>query len=131
MEEALRNLLLSIDGVAHLGREGLNWGVPPQGRPRPHVNLSLINGLPDMHFKGPSGWSEDRVQVDCWADRPGEATGLARAIEAGVSGLRTTFQEIRFRIFVVGRGGGVEDDGGKPIHRARRDLQVWWFDQGA
>lgn len=80
MEEALTELLASVAG----GRR--YWVRAPQTAARPFVLLNKIDGIPDYHFQGPSGYVSSRVQIDVYGDKYGDVTTISRAIKALLSG---------------------------------------------
>ena len=80
MEQALTDLLASVAGGHRY------WGRAPQKATRPFVVLNRVGGQPNYHMQGPSGFVSSRVQMDCYADKYSEATALAKAVIALVSG---------------------------------------------
>lgn len=80
MEEALRAALASVAG----GR--VYWGRAEQGAAFPYVVLNRITGIRDYHTRGPSGYVQSRVQVDCYAETYLAAKGAARSVSAIMNG---------------------------------------------
>ncbi|TDX72601.1 uncharacterized protein DUF3168 [Neorhizobium sp. R1-B] len=82
MEEALTALL----APAASGRR--YWGRAPQKATRPFIVMNVIDGVPDYHLQGASGYVSSRVQMDVYADKYTDATGTARLVKALLSGYR-------------------------------------------
>lgn len=82
MEEALTTLLASVAG----GRR--YWVRAPQGATLPYVVLNIVSGLRDYHTRGPSGYTQSRVQADCYGATYSAAKATARALRAAMSGVR-------------------------------------------
>ncbi|MGW9230567.1 tail completion protein gp17 [Pseudorhizobium sp. NPDC055634] len=80
MEETLTSLLASVAS----GRR--YWGRAPQTAARPFIVLTRIDGLPNYHMQGASGFVSSRVQIDAYADTFTAATTLARQVKALLSG---------------------------------------------
>jgi hypothetical protein len=102
MEEALIGYLLADSGVAALVQTGsqpgrLHWTLAPQGVSKPYATLHKVTGLRDTPMDGPSGFQESRIQIDCYGLTFASAKGLARAIEACLSGLKVTTDGIEFQ----------------------------------
>lgn len=90
MKEGLRSHLLADAGVAGLVADRVSWATLPRGDALPAIVLTQVSGIRDYAMTSPSGLVTSRVQVDCWAKTNGEATKLARSVNAALGGLRTT-----------------------------------------
>jgi len=101
MEEALRSLLLADSGLQSITSGRISWVVRPQGSGLPAMVLHRIGGQPDMHFKGPSGLVESRVQADCYGESYSQSVALARVLEAAVSGYAGTVSAVKFHAITV------------------------------
>lgn len=86
MEEEIRALLLADSGVSGHAGTRVSFGAHPQGQPFPGVVLNTISGMDDLTAGGPSGLSESRIQVDCYAETYGAAKLLSRAVKTALSG---------------------------------------------
>lgn len=124
MEEALRAKLLATAALTTLVANRIDWGMPPQGATGEQLALHLISDIPEMKLSGPSGWSDARVQCDCWGSTHSKAMKVGRALSAAVIGLRETIQGVRLRIFVIDRDGTSDLVAGTVRHRTRIDLRV-------
>lgn len=82
MEETLTSLL---SGVCS-GRR--YWGRAPQTAERPFLVLQRITKLPDYTMRGASGFTESRVQIDCYADTYTAAKAATRDVQSVLSGYR-------------------------------------------
>ena len=88
MEELVTQLLASVAG----GRR--YWVRAPQRMsdgsplPKPYVVLQRIDGLPDYHMKGPSGYVSSRVQADVYGDTYASTKLTARSLKSVLSGHR-------------------------------------------
>ncbi len=80
MEETITSLLASVAG----GRR--YWGRAPQKATRPFIVLTRIDGLPNYHMQGASGFVSSRVQIDAYADTFTAAIALARQVKGLISG---------------------------------------------
>ena len=77
------------DCVALLGSAPTRFwpmGDAPQGSDKPYATWALITGLPENYMDCPPDIDSQSVQVDCWADTPGEARSVAEAIRTAVEG---------------------------------------------
>lgn len=55
-----------------------------QGETEPYIVLRVISGESDQHLTGGCGSAQTRVQVDCFADDPTEATSVREAVRASL-----------------------------------------------
>jgi hypothetical protein len=135
MEEALIAYLLADSGVQALvqaasGPSRIFWTQAPQGVGKPYATLTKITGLRDTTLDGPSGFQEARVQVDCYGLTFGAAKGLARAVEAVLSGLTVTTGGIEFQgCFLDAERDGYEADA-SPDKLFRTSLDFMIFHKG-
>lgn len=128
MEEAIRKLLLDTAAVTALVGKRVDWGVRSQGATLPAVTIHLITGSPQMHYSGPSGWSRDRLQFDCWGRTYKAARDVADTL-ADRGGLLLRFRGdlpgLRLRTFVLARRSDDDSDEVGPVHRAMVDVLAW------
>lgn len=135
MEEALIAYLLADSGVRALvgtppAQQRMHWTQAPQGIARPNAVLTKITGLRDTPMDGPSGFQESRVQVDCYGLTFAAAKGLARAVEAVLSGITVTTGGIVFQgCFLDAERDGYEADAA-PDKLFRTSLDFLIFHKG-
>lgn len=90
MDELLRARLM-----AQIAAVPVDWGATAQGITGPRIVLFRISGGDDYTYGGRTGYTQTRVQVDCYAVATisGTATGaaklLARQVKAALSGWRS------------------------------------------
>lgn len=131
MEEALTLLLTADAGVRTLVRSQgvtrVNWVTAPQGVARPNIVLQRISGVRDTPMDGPSGLIETLVQVDCYGLTYASAKGVARAVEAVLSGYSGTSDAEYFGgIFLVNERDGYEDEASPDkLFRVSMDFRIW------
>lgn len=83
MDEILRaRLLATVAGVP------ADWGMTAQGIVPPRIVLYRISGGDDYVHAGRTGYTQARVQIDCYAAGVGAAKLLARQVKASMSGYR-------------------------------------------
>lgn len=105
MEEQIRSLLLNDSGVLSFAGTRINFGTHPQGQPLPAIVLNVVGDAEEYTLDGPSGLSQARLQLDCYADGYGAAKGLSRAVRSLLSG----YQNGAFQgVFHVGSRDGRE-----------------------
>lgn len=128
MEEAVRKLLLDAATVKALVANRVDWVIRSQGATLPAITIHLITGTPQMHYSGPSGWSRDRLQFDCWGRTHKDARDVADTL-AGRGGLLLRFRGdlpgLRLRTFVINRRSDEERDSVGPVHRALVEVLAW------
>lgn len=84
MDEVLRTRLQAqIAGVP------VDWGMTAQGISAPRIVLYRISGGDDYTAAGRTGYTQTRVQVDCYAAGVGAAKLLGRQVKAALSGYRS------------------------------------------
>jgi hypothetical protein len=86
MEELLRARLVASTALAALVGARIQWGLREQATALPAITLSKVSGGPLYSDEGEVGLDEHRVQIDCWASTYGDATEVARAVRAQLSG---------------------------------------------
>lgn len=96
MEEALRTLILEDAAVSSVAT-GVFWDTIPQGQAGPLAVLFLVSTVTDYHMEGPSGFVEQRVQIDCRGATKAAAIGVARAIEDVLSGYAGSVGSVVFQ----------------------------------
>lgn len=128
MEEAVRRLLLDAAPLKALVGTRVDWGVRSQGGSLPAVVIHLISAVPGMTMAGPSGWSRDRLQFDCWGRTYKAAHDVADVL-AGPGGLLLRLHRdlpgVRLRTFIIGRRSDSDRDDSGPVHRASVDVLAW------
>lgn len=82
----LRLVLTADAAVAALAADRVYTEVLPQAPAVPAVVFTEVAGDEDYALDGPTGASSRRVQVDAWAKTRAEATALANAVKAALSG---------------------------------------------
>ena len=88
---AIRAALLADPAVVLLADERIFTLLAPQGERRPCIVFTRVSELEGATLAGPDGLVETRVQLDCWAETPDEASALAEAVRARVQGLAGVF----------------------------------------
>lgn len=82
-------LLLNAASVTALVSTRIYWGCAPQSVPgRPYLVLQVVDGNPDYHMQGASGYVPSRVQVDCYGETYTSTKKAARAAKTALSGQR-------------------------------------------
>lgn len=128
MEEAVRKLLLDTPAMKAFVDKRVDWGVRSQGAALPAVVLHLISAVPGMTMAGPSGWSQDRLQIDCWARTYKAAHDVADVLagrDGLLLGLHRDLPGVRLRTFIIGRRSDSDRDDAGPLHRASVDVMAW------
>lgn len=127
MEESLAAYLLASAGLAALVAARIYWVRNPQAGANPHVLLTRISGVRDTTFKGASGIVESRVQADCYGLTYASAKGVARAVEARLSGVKATQGSTIFDgCFLVGERDTFEDAATPDkLFRTSLDFMIW------
>jgi hypothetical protein len=88
MEEQIRALLLADSGVTGMVGARVSWGARGQGAGLPAIVLNVISDVGTYLIDRPSGVSNARVQVDCYAQGYADAKLLSRAVLSVLSGYR-------------------------------------------
>jgi len=88
MEEAIIAILLADPGVAGQIGTRIYPGRAPQGPVVSYALLRSVTRLPDYTMSGPSGYEEQRFQIDVYAETYTKTKLTARAIIAALSGFR-------------------------------------------
>lgn len=110
MEEAFRAILLTNAQVSAIVGTRVDWGSQTQGAGYPSIVLHVIDDFEDATMTGPSGLSQGRVQVDCYAETYGAAKLLSRAVRAVLDGYRGgQFSGIFHAATRDGREGGTNE----------------------
>lgn len=130
MEEALVAYIIAASGVtALLGTTATRvyWGNAPQNTAKPYVVLTRISGVRDYHQTAASGLVASRVQADCYGLTYASAKGVARALEARLSGYRgTTGGEVFGGIFLDAERDMYDDDSTPDkLFRTSLDFIIW------
>ena len=125
MEEVLRAQLLAVTPVTALVGTRVDWGIRSQGATMPALVLHQISGVPQTNLSGPSGWSSDRIQADCWGRTFKSARDVADAASLALHTLRATLSGIKIRVFVIDRRNDSDSDDTGPVFRTSLDLMVW------
>lgn len=128
MDEALRSLLLEHASIAAVVQRRVDWGVRPQGDALPGIAMFRISAVPQMNFDGSAGWSQDRIQIECWGRTYKAAKDLSLML-AGRGGLLVGYRGdhlgVRLRTFVVNRRSYTDTDTAGIVHCTSIDVQVW------
>lgn len=127
MEESLVAKLLAASGLVALVVDRVNWNKIETPAAVPYVILRRISGGRDYHMGAASGLVETRVQADCYGGTYASAKGVARAVEAALSGFQgvqgsTTFDGI---FLTAERDLIDEDDSPVDLHGVSLDFIVW------
>ena len=128
MEEALRALIVADSGVTDLVSTRVYWRQAPQSVTGDFINLHVISAPRDYRMTGSSGLRQTRVQTDCWGSKYSTAKGIARALDAAVSGYSGTVSGKVFQgIFIDGERDDDTTDTGDTQTRFRvsLDLIIW------
>lgn len=127
MEESFVALLLAASGLSALVSARIFWGKAPQSVAAPYVVLSRVSGIPDYHLQGPSGLVQSRVQADCYGTTYASAKGVARQVEARLSGFRGPHGTTQFDgVFKVGERDLYNDDPTPAaLHAVSMDFTLW------
>lgn len=136
MKAALRNYLRSYPRSAALTHGRVSWATRPRDGDLPSLVLNQISAPRDYTLTEPSRLVPSRVQADCWAHSNAEATALAAAVNAALSGMRQTiFSEARGALpvqiqgaFLINQQDMSEVDPAAPeevLHRVSLDFMVW------
>ncbi|MEM9786791.1 MAG: DUF3168 domain-containing protein [Pseudomonadota bacterium] len=125
MEEAIRTRLLAVTAVTDIVAARINWGVHPQGEALPGLVLTTVSDAQDSNLNAPSGISDARVQVDCYAEDYGAAKLLFRAVRGALSGWSSHIAGIQGVFEENARDGflGETQDGDRPF-RVSVDFRV-------
>lgn len=86
MEELIRERLLSSSAVTALAGMRVDFGGNPQGTANPRVCLWTISDAEGLTIEGPDGFSQGRVQADCYGSTYSAAKNLSRAVRAALDG---------------------------------------------
>lgn len=124
MEEALIAILLADDDLSDLVGTKIHWLRRPQKEALPSVTLQTISGPRTNHTEGADSIVGHRVQVDCWGATFTAAKGVARAVEAALSGQRFGGSANIQGVFVLDAVDSFEGEEPEAIHRSRLDLRV-------
>jgi hypothetical protein len=86
MEELIRARLLAASGVTSLAGSRIDFGGNPQGTAYPRICLWTISDFEGLTISGPDGFSQGRVQADCYGLTYSSAKSLSRAVRAALDG---------------------------------------------
>lgn len=127
MEADLLSYLRADAAVADAIGGRAYWVHRPQGGVLPAIVLTRIGRLPDYTMGGPSGLTESRIQVDCYAETYAKSKAVVRAVVARLSGARVKQGSTTFHgIFIDGERDTFEQaDGGQSLYRCSTDLLLW------
>ena len=84
MQAALRSRLLDDATVSGLVGTRVDWGLRPQAKSLPAINLTLVPTPRDYHMGGAQATQQFRVQCDCWAATYKGADDLRNAVIAAL-----------------------------------------------
>ena len=120
----LRLLLTSDAGVSALAGARVYSEVLPQSPALPAVVFNEVAGGDDYTLDGPSGVGSRRVQIDSWAKKRSEATALARAVAAALSGHTGAAGGLEVEgVFLLNERWGF--DPATELYRTGQDYEVW------
>lgn len=135
MEESLVAYLMAYSGLTSLigtSPVRIYWTRAPQAVAnvdplRRYVTMQRISGNRDTHMQGVSGLVESRVQVDCYGLTYAASKGVARAVEARISGLSFTQSGTVFQVCILdAERDGYEDDATPDkLYRTSLDFIIW------
>lgn len=104
-----------------------------QGQKQPSIVYSRVSNVGDHHMRGPSGLSQPRVQIDCWADTLNGAASLADQVKNRLDGFRGTVSfgsaSPQDTVDILGAffDGEREDyDDAAKMYRVSRDYFIWF-----
>jgi Protein of unknown function (DUF3168). len=86
MEETLVQILLATPAIVAITGQKIRLGRADQRDARPYVVLQTVSSAPSYHMQGEANPVPIRMQIDCYADKYGQAKTLARAIKSRLSG---------------------------------------------
>lgn len=115
LEQLRATLQTALPGVP------VDWGWNGQGQAAPRVVLTLVSDLADYTQDGPSGYVQNRVQVDVYAGTYSAAQALYREIDGTLSGLRAGLILGAFR---VGRRDFPPETGSETLARVSIDYMI-------
>lgn len=104
----------------------------PQAERQTSIVYTRISGQGDHHNTGPSGLTQLRLQIDCWAPSIAAATALANLVKERIDGFRGTMPDTNSPpLQMVVRGvffdGEREDyDDAVSLYRVSRDYTFWF-----
>ena len=130
MEESLVAYLKAYSGLTSLigtSPVRIYWTRAPQAVAKPYVTMQRISGNRDTHMQGVSGLVESRVQIDCYGLTYAASKGVARAIEARISGLSFAQSGTVFQVCILdAERDGYEDDATPDkLYRTSLDFIIW------
>lgn len=115
LEQLRATLTAALPGVP------VEWGWNGQGQASPRVVLTLVGDLANYTHDGPSGYVQNRVQIDVYAATYGQAKTTIRSIDAVLSGLRAGLILGAFR---VGRRDYPPETGAETLARVSVDYMI-------
>jgi hypothetical protein len=110
-------------------------GIAPPQAVLPRIVFVRIGGEPSRHQTGASGLVDARIQLDCWADDPQEASEIAETVETSLDHLTDqtfgTSGELIFIHSIVVEDTfedqeSLSDSSGKAIYRTGMMLRIWY-----
>jgi hypothetical protein len=113
MEEDLYTLLTANLTIPD---QAIGWLTAPQGIPRPHIVLNVINDAEGLTMKGPNGLFEGIVQIDVYSLNRAEVKTVARTIRTLLHGHR----DGGFRLIRHDRTRDTREGGGNEAERPFR-----------
>lgn len=131
LRPALRAFLLADASIVAMVGARVHPVRLPQGQKEPSVVYHRISALGDHNMAGPSGLSQVRMQVDCWAASSDTAAELSDLVKARLDGFRGPMPgsppvEVQGIFFDNER----EDfDAGMELYRMSRDYVVFFEEQ--
>lgn len=132
----LRAYMLDDAGIAALVADRVYAVIARQGQREPHIVVHRISGVGDHHMQGPSGLTQSRVQIDCYALDLDVASTLANLVKERLDGFHGSIlwgedspaEAIVVQgIFFAGIGEDYHD--ATQLYRVRPDFLVWYSER--
>lgn len=127
MREPLLNYLLADANVNAIVDGRIYWVDGLQTKTYPKVTLQVISGAPLATYSGADLFTENRVQIDCYAQSSIDCAALANEIKALLHAERFTQDTKDFATFLISERDLSEDNqsAGVRIFRISLDFQVF------
>ncbi len=84
----IRQMLLDNGDIAAAVAERIYPDAPEQNAARPFIVYHEISGTSEANLEGPSGFAQDRLQIDCFADTRQAASDLRQLCRLTLQGYR-------------------------------------------
>lgn len=100
IEKAIHSLLSGDPAITDLVASRIYPLVREQSAVLPAITYQIISNVPDYSFDG-IGMKNCRVQINCFADDPLEAAGLAEVVEKSVEGFSGSPFDVRIEHVIL------------------------------